>query len=377
MKHIPIYFLLLIPALLPTPRVVGEEGSPINLSAGALENLQLAFAEATPSAVQQSIQATGTVKLNEKRVVEVTPRISGMVVSDPRSLGDRVKQGDELCKLQSADLSGKLTAYVAAEEAMRFAAAAVEQERNLAQKQLSSIEQLREKEQNLKQAVAEHAKALQPLKLLDFVEATVHEYLDNVHGSDYTSLTIKAPEAGEIIAKEVRRGAAVEMDQSLFTIADLSELWVDFFVSLRDVAPLKIGNEVRVDSSVSNSQRAAKIIYISPVADERSRSILVRAVIDNRDGAWRPGTPVTVFSTSTAGTGPAELAVPTSALVDFHGGKAVFIRTGETAFLPVPVKTGMSDGVKTQILSGLKAKQIVVSRNAAQLKGHLEMTAGE
>jgi cobalt-zinc-cadmium efflux system membrane fusion protein len=68
------------------------------------------------------------------------------------------------------------------------------------------------------------------------------------------------------------------------------------------------------------------------------------------------------------------LSVPASALVDLNGGKAVFVREGETSFRPVPVQVGEGDGETTPIISGIEAGQTVVASNAAQLKGHLEMT---
>ncbi|MDF1813750.1 MAG: efflux RND transporter periplasmic adaptor subunit [Verrucomicrobiales bacterium] len=374
MKSIFIYICISVVLFL-FSAVHGEEGTVIELDETAVKNLQLEVATALIQPVQHSIQAAGTVKLNEKKVVEVTPKISGMVISDPRSLGDKVKMGDVLCQLQSAELSEKISSYVAAEEEMRFAASVADQERKLHAKKLSSIEQLRQKELNLKQAVAAHAKALQPLKLLDFNEGTIHAYLVNINGLDYTTLDIKAPEAGEVISKEVRRGAAVEQDHSLFTIADLSELWVDFYVSLRDVESIRTGGDVQVKSSISDRESEAKIIYISPVADDRSRAVLIRAAMDNSQGEWRPGTPVNVRLSS--GKGPDMVAVPSSAIVDYDGGKAVFLKKGDATFVPVKVEVANSNGTLTGIISGLSAGQDVVSRNAAQLKGHLEMTAGE
>lgn len=353
-----------------------EEAPLIELEAGALSNLQLQFSAAGAKHVMQPVSAAGTVELHGKRIFEVTPRIRGVILEDPLQLGDKVKTGDLLLRLQSRELAEMVANYVAAEEAMIFAAAAAQQENRLAAKNLSSAEQVREAELNQKQAIATHARALQPLKLLDFNEGTIHRFLANVEGSDYTSLEITAPGSGEIIAKDTLRGAAVEEDHSLFMIADLSELWVEFHVALRDAPLLRIGSEVLVESAVTDKTREAEIFYLSPLADEQSRTVMVRALLANGDLLWRPGTPVNITAAD-SGSGEATLAVPAGALVDFEGGKAVFVRRGETSFSPVPVTIGISDGEHTEILSGVKAGDVVVSANAAQLKGHLEMTAGE
>ena len=379
MKSYP-FPLWLIAAMIGSPLYLarGQDApEPIRLEPAAIENLKLEFSEVMTEVIQQSLRAAGTVRLDEKRVIEVTPKISGMIVDDPTSLGDPIEKGDTLGTLQSPELAEMIANYVAAEEAMRFAMAEVEQERALEAKKLSSVEQLREKEQALTLALTSHARALQPLKLLDFNEGTIHSFLSNVEVANYTTLELKAPASGEIILKTVRRGAAVEHDQSLFTVADLSQLWVDFYVSLREVDSLETGGRVLVDSSVSQNQREAEVLYISPVADDKSRAVLVRALLENADGAWRPGTPVSVSAVATAAAGGGALAVPNSSLVDFDGGKAVFVKEDDGSFLPTPVETGASDASMTQILNGLDEGQIVVSRNAAQLKGHLEMTSGE
>ncbi len=354
----------------------GAISQEIHLDAAAVANLNLKYTPVVSGGVSETLRAAGTVHLNEKRVFEVTPRINGIIMGDPLSLGDVVKKGDTLCKLQSGELADYIAVYVAAEEAMTFASAAALQEKKLAEKNLSSTEQVREKELLLTQAISSHAKALQPLKLLEFNEGTIHQFLVNVGASDYTSLDITAPESGEIIEKDLRRGAAVAHDHSLFTIADLSDLWVDFYAALRDVGRLSIGDEVLVESTVTDKKRSAKVFYVSPIADEQSRMVMVRALLDNTDRAWRPGNPVNI-SLSGGGGGGESVSVPVGAVVDFEGGKAVFVRSGDNIFLPVSVEAGATDGERIEILSGLAVGQTVVSENAAQLKGHLAMTVGE
>lgn len=368
-----LYSVLVVIVVSLSREITAQE---IRLDSAAVANLKLKYTPVGSGGVSESLRAAGTVRLNEKRVFEVTPRIDGIIVGDPLSLGDVVKRGDTLCKLQSGELAELISVYVAAEEAMTFASLAATQEKKLAEKNLSSTEQVREKELLLTQAVSAHAKALQPLKLLDFNEGTIHQFLTNVHGSDYTSLEITAPESGEIIEKDLRRGAAVSHEHSLFTIADLSDLWVDFYAALRDVGRLSIGDEVLVESSVTDKKRNAKIFYVAPIADEQSRTVMVRALLENSDRAWRPGNPVNISITG-GKEGGGSVFVPVGAVVDFEGGKAAFVKSGDSTFLPVSLEVGASDGKKVEILRGLSAGQTVVSENAAQLKGHLEMTAGE
>lgn len=350
-----------------------EEASTFELSSEAIENLQLEFSPVEARSISSGVRAAGVVRPDEKRVVDVVPRISGVIDDDFQTLGAKVTPEDKLFRIESAELSRALTAYVDAEQAMTFAQQALEQEKKLKAKSLSSEEQLRRKELDFQIAVAEHARALQPLKLLHFNEGTVHQYLVDVGAGNYTSLEVKAPATGEIIEKSVRRGAAVEPDETLYTIADLDQLWVDFHPSLEQADQLSLGMKVQVQSSVSVQEREGEIIYLAPIADEASRTVLTRAVIDNADRAWRPGTPVVVEVSGSEGNSAP--SVPTSAVIDLHGSKAVFVCWDGTTFQPVPVETGRSDDDFTEILSGVNAGTVVVSKNVAPLKGHLEMTA--
>lgn len=355
------------------PAIDSHGSEPFELSPDAIANLKLGFAKAEPRPIGKAVAATGAVRLDETRVVDVVPRLSGLIAEDHQALGATVAKGDPLFSLESAELSEAITAYVDAEQAMIFAQTALDQEKKLFERNLSSKETLQARELDFQKAVAAHARALQPLKLLHFDEGSIHQYLDDVGTGNYTTLKVTAPEAGEVIEKSLRRGAAVEPDEKLYTIADLSTLWVDFHVSLRDAAHVKPRQNAAVESSVAAGQTdRATIAYVAPLADEATRTVLVRASLPNQSRAWRPGTPVVVKVE--AGSGEAVLSVPSSALVDLDGGKAVFVRESETSFRPVPVVVGDSDGTVTPVVSGLAAGQTVVTANAAQLKGHLEMT---
>ena len=334
------------------------------LSAEAVGKLQLTYAKAEKRTLHQMLSAPGSVTLDETRVVDVVPRITGMIAADHQAIGAIVAEGDPLFTLESGDLAIAITGYVDAEQAMAFEQAALAREKALFERNLSSKETLQLRELDFQKAVAGHARALQPLKILQFDEDGIHAYLENVSGADYTTLKVLAPSAGEVIAKSIRRGAAVEPAETLYTIADLSQLWVDFHVPLRDAIHLKKGLGVVVRSSVNNEMQGdAKIEYIAPLADEPTRTILVRALLPNAAKDWRPGTPVTV--TFPIGGEEPVLSLPASALVDYQGGKAAFIVEGEGSFRPALLEVGESDGTVIQILSGIEAGETVVSANAA------------
>ncbi len=370
-KSLAVSFLLLAISITP----LFAEEKVITLSSEAVSNLNLKFSPVAKRLIKRTVQASGSTLLNENRVVEVVPGIAGLVAEVKLDIGAKVKRGDTLFRLSSAELSEAITAYVDAENSMTFSLAAYQQEKTLAEKNLSSKEQVREKELAFKQAVSAHTHALQPLQLLHFDEATIHVYLNNAQSGDYTALDVKAPGSGEVIKRNLRRGASVEPDKSLFTIADLSDLWVDFFVSLREIEGLTVGAKALVSSTVTDQNGEAVISYIAPLANEQSRTVQVRAILKNTDQLWRPGTPVVV--SVNVSSNEKVLTVPSGAIVERAGENVVFVRQKDGGFSPVIVKVGESDGANIAIIGGVTDGQTVVSKNAAQLKGHLEMTASE
>jgi len=358
-----------------SPHLGAEDAPHFSLAPEALANLNLKFDRVSSRSISRSIRASGAIRLDESRVSDVVSRIAGVVGKGQAALGQVVKEGDPLVELESAELSAAISTYVDAEQEMRFTLSSLEQEKALFEKNLSSREQLREKELAYDQAFAEHSRALQPLKLLHFDEGKVHGYLNEAEERNYTILTIRTPMNGEIIAHHVRQGAAVGADESLYSVADLSVLWIDCSVPLKDIGPLAVGDQMKVRSTVSDQLGDGEIVYIAPLADEQSRTVMVRGAIANPDRFWRPGTPVEVNAIAKGGA--AALAVPNSSLVDFEESKAVFVRLENDSFVLTPVETGEVDENFTGILKGLNGSETIVTENAAQLKGHLEMTAGE
>lgn len=351
------------------------ESETFQLAPEAVANLSLAFAPVENRPIARKVLAAGVVRLDENRVYEVVPRISGVVEEIHAGLGDRVAAGDALFALESAELAEAISSYIDAEERMQFAVKALTQEKALSERNLSSAEQLRERELAYRQALAAHERALQPLKLLHFDEGTIHRYLHEASNHNYTRLEITAPGAGEVIDWKLRRGRAVEPGETLLTVADLSKLWIDFQVPLRDSAALGVGQTIEVASTVGEENGTAEIVYVAPLADEASRTVLARAEAANPDGRWRPGTPVTVFVAGQGGV--PTLTVPAGAVFDYDGEKAVFAKVAEGSFRLVPIKVGEGDGTVFPVLEGLDPTTVVVSRNAALLKSHLEMTIAD
>jgi membrane fusion protein, heavy metal efflux system len=174
--------------------------------------------------------------------------------------------------------------------------------------------------------------------------------------------------SGTIIKKDVTVGEAIRDDKLIFTVADLSAVWVDFSVFPQDFDRVRQGQTVRIIYAANVKPIAGRITYIAPIGSENTQSLLARAVAPNSAGLLRPG----LFVTGELETDEVEvpIAVRPSAIQTLNEKTVVFVPEGN-AFEAREVKLGARDNNLVQVLSGLNAGDRYVSLNSFLLKAEL------
>ncbi len=181
-----------------------------------------------------------------------------------------------------------------------------------------------------------------------------------------TQYDVFAPIGGTVIERKGTLGEYADKDKRLMVIADLSTLWVDFRVYQQDFPKLKLGQTV--DVALHGTRRGAKIDYISPIGMSDTQSMLARAVIDNQDGAFRPGLYVTGRVLVAEQNVP--VVVKQSAIQYVSGKPVVFVETKE-GFEARDVEFGMKDDEQIEIIFGVVAGDKVVTANSFVLKAEI------
>jgi membrane fusion protein, heavy metal efflux system len=173
--------------------------------------------------------------------------------------------------------------------------------------------------------------------------------------------------SGIIIKKEVTVGELARDEKPIFTVANLSTVWVDFSVFPQDFKRVKPGQLVEITYADHLSARG-RISYIAPVGSENTQSMLARAVVQNPDGLLLPGLFVTgrIFVEEI----DAPVAVLSSAIQTVDGKTVVFVADGAT-FEARQVELGTRDNSYVQVLSGLSAGNRYVAANSFLLKAEL------
>jgi len=187
-----------------------------------------------------------------------------------------------------------------------------------------------------------------------------------------TSLTeynITSPMAGHVVARSGMNGSAVDSESVLYTVADLSTVWVDFAIYTQHVGVIKSGQPATIQAATRPELIAdGEVSYVGPLLEEDTRVSHGRIELPNPDRQWQPGLYVDVVAI--VDHADVTVSVPELAIIRSKFGPAVFIADG-TTFEVQPVTPGRSDGKQTEIVEGLKAGDMVVVKNAYLLKAEL------
>lgn len=184
-----------------------------------------------------------------------------------------------------------------------------------------------------------------------------------------SSYAVTAPIAGTVLARSASVGGVAAEGAPLYEIADLSTLWVDLHVFGADATHIGAGAPVVVTRLADGATARSTIARVLPGTATASQSTIARAVIDNGDGAWRPGS--AVRARITVALAEVALAVPLAALQELDGLAVVFVREGER-YRARAVATGRRDASRTEVLSGIEAGDEVVVEQSFVVKADIE-----
>jgi membrane fusion protein, heavy metal efflux system len=185
--------------------------------------------------------------------------------------------------------------------------------------------------------------------------------------------SLVAPLDGVVIARNANPGEQTG-DKVLFTVADLSAVWVELSLFPRDVGKVRVGQTVRVTSGDTGRAGDGKIVYVAPFGSSANQTLSARVLLDNKERTWAPGLYVTAHITLAESEVP--LAARASAVQVIDEQNVVFVQD-ETGFEPWPVSIGRTDGVWVEVLSGMKVGDSYAATNSFILKAELGKGSAE
>ncbi len=305
---------------------------------------------------------TGTVNPDISRAVPVISLAVGRVVEIEARLGDTVKKGQLLLKVQSADISGAFSDYQKATADEQLARTQLERAKLLYDKGAISQNDLQIAQNAEDKAKVDVANTAEKLRVLG------SPTLDRPSGL----IEIHAPISGVITDQQVTNGAGVAglSSPNPFTISDLTHVWVLCDVYENDLASVRLGEKADIRLNAYPDQVLAGIISnIGPVLDPNIRTVKVRIEMRN-PGLMRPG--MFVSATFHGRQKQSRAAVPATAILHLHDRDWVYLPVTGNQFRRTEVVGGdMLPGAMQEIVSGLAPGQHVVA-NALEFQNSAE-----
>ncbi len=335
MNYVPVYADEARSAAGPTPGLATVETT--------VAGIQIAGVRTAPAIRERLTRTTrtvGSVLPDERRVRRVSAKIAGWVEKlYVNYTGQAVRSGDPVLAIYSPELLASQEEYLRAREsAARFAA--------------SSIPEVRRGAEDL---VASARRRLElfdvPPSLLATLERTGHAQ---------RTVTLVAPGSGFVSAKQVVEGMAISPGLELFTLTDLSHVWIEAQFYENEARLLRLGQraEVRLPYDPGHVL-PAEVTFLSPTLAPESRTLPVRLELANPDGLLKPGMFVDVTSDLESAEG---VTVPDDAVIDTGARRVVFVEIAPGTFEPREVAVGIRAAGRAVVVSGVAEGERVATR---------------
>jgi len=320
------------------------------------------------SGSQQDLSLAGKVAYGEDRYSKISSPLQGRVVEVRAHLGDRVKAGAVLLVVDSPDIAQAYSEYVKEHSDLQYATRSHELAKDLYANKALPLKDLKQAENELVKARAEFRRAKERLLSLRISAEELDKPLDK---QQITSrFEMKSPLTGIVVERAVTPGQSVGGDANLvlFTVADLDMLQVVADVYERDLALVKEGQFAKVKvEAYPDIDFPATVASIGDVVDPASRTIKLRAWVNNQDHRLKPE----MFARLHLQVGDATriLVVPKEAVLESDGKQFVYVVDESNRYTKREVKVSNFTLDQMRVLEGLTPGQRIVTKGAVLIKG--------
>jgi cobalt-zinc-cadmium efflux system membrane fusion protein len=350
----------------------------VRLTPAAISEAGITTWKVQPVDLEHMLVLTGSVDYDENRLLQIAANVKGRAAAIRVDLGARVRKGEAILEVESVELGRAREELLRELSSLRVSSRAYERAKTLVQaKAISAGEfQSREGDYLAKRAAAHAAeRALHLYGVADeeiaALKASVETDGELLCGHDAPRLVLRAPFDGRVIDRKVTPGSLFEALQPLVTLADLSSVWVFLQAYEKDLALLHEGVSVTIRTEAFPQDTfEGRVDFLGSVVDKATRTVRVRATVANHAEKLRPGMFVKaqVHVPKPEAEAKATVAVPQAALQTLEGRTTVFVQSETGVFVRHFVETGHTFEGFTEILSGVRAGDVIVSEGSFVLK---------
>ncbi len=354
-RCLPRLLLLLCPGL------VWADGPFVTASETLLQRLELEPVRAMQ--IAETLRLPGRVALDEHRVARIGPGVTGRVTRVLAFIGESVKKGDALALINSAELGKAQEDYLKSRTQTNLQRLNVGRARRLLEAGIISEAIYRERESMLEEREVELRAGADQLRVLGMSESALARL--NSSGQIHSEAPVTATLTGTVIERHISIGQNTQPSDDLFTVADLSHVWVVAEVPEQQVQQVNPGETVEVRiPALGDSAIHGQIIYVASIVNAATRTVTVRMTLDNPAGRLKPEMLATLVITHPP---QQSLVVPVRAVIRQDERDHVFVRREPQRFELIPVTLGASQGDYRVVMAGLDEGEVIVAEGAFHL----------
>lgn len=327
--------------LVPVYEDEGNSGSTISIDPVTAQNMGVRTAPVVKGTISRRIRTVGLIGYDEPKQYTVNAKIAGWVEKlYVNQTGQQVKKGQKLLDIYSPEL-------VTAQQELILA------RQNLDAISVSSFPEIADGAKRLLEA------SRRRLSLWDIPQQQIRRIEEA--GEVQKTLALEAPYDGIVSMKMVNEGMFIKPGKKLFEISDLSRVWVYADLYENELPFVKVGQQASVTLPYAGEEpRFAKVTYLYPYVDSKTRTVKARIEFDNADLSLRPDMYVNVEIQ--ADRREDVLSVPAEAVLNSGDQQTVFVSIGEGKYEPRRVKTGVQgDDGRIEVKDGVNPGEMVVT----------------
>jgi cobalt-zinc-cadmium efflux system membrane fusion protein len=312
--------------------------------------------------VSETLMIPGRLEAQNLRLAKIGSPINGRVSDIYAGLGDVVKKGQVLARVNSIELTQNQLTLIKATQLIGLKTKAVERAKLLFDADVISKAEMQRIEAELEAVKADFRASKDQLEILGMSEKAIEKLESSGQVNSYGDVISRSN--GTVITKVINLGQIVQPEDVLFSVADLSKLWGVAEIPEQQVAFVRKDQDVTIEVPALNKKIQGKIVYEGDIVNPETRTVMVRTEIDNTDLTLKPDMLISMFIQSKK---VSKLAIPASAVVRENDRNYVFVQNNPNTFRLREIELGHKDGQLINVLSGVSIGETIVSDGAFHL----------
>ena len=312
--------------------------------------------------ISETLMIPGRLEAQNLRLAKIGSPINGRISDIYGSLGDVVKKGQVLARVNSIELTQNQLTLIKATQLIGLKTKAVERAKLLFEADVISKAEMQRIEAELEAVKADFRASKDQLEILGMSDKAIGKLESSGQVNSYGDVISRTN--GTIITKMINLGQIVQPEDVLFSVADLSKLWGVAEIPEQQVAFVRKDQDVTIDVPALNQKIQGKIVYEGDIVNPETRTVMVRTEIDNTDLKLKPDMLISMFIQSKK---VSKLAIPTSAVIRENDRNYVFVQNSPNTYRLREIELGHKDGQLINLISGISQGETIVSDGAFHL----------